>query len=366
MATVVKQHINVFHLPYLELFKSRGYEVHVCARNDFENKEDCVIPFCDKFYDLPFERFPLKKENIKNYKKLKQIIDDNRYDIIHCHTPVGGALTRLAAKKSREKGSRVVYTAHGFHFFKGAPIINWLLYYPIEKMMANYTDALITINNEDYQIAQKFKAKEIYKINGVGIDINKVTYIENHSIRKDLNIPDDATILLSVGELNKNKNHKTVIKALSIKNNPDIHYLICGIGHLETSLKEEVKRRGLEGNVHFLGYRRDIPTICNESDVFVFPSFREGLSLSLMEAMASGLPIIATDIRGNTDLIDVEKGGFLIKPKDINTLNEFINDLHQNNKKRERFAFYNINKIEKYSIKNVLKDIEKVYKFNLK
>ena len=132
VATVVKLHIMVFHIPYLEWFKKNGYEVHVAARNDYDNKDECIIPFCDRFHDLPFERSPIRKNNLQVYKDLKNIIDTEQYEIIHCHTPMGGAIGRLAARSARKKGTKVIYTAHGFHFFKGAPLVNWLAYYPAE------------------------------------------------------------------------------------------------------------------------------------------------------------------------------------------------------------------------------------------
>ena len=157
VATVVKTHIMVFHIPYLEWFKKNGYEVHVCAKNDYENKDECIIPYCDKYHDLPFERSPFKANNLKVYKKLKEIINTNNYDIIHCHTPMGGALTRLAAHKARNRGTKVLYTAHGFHFYKGSPLINWLVYYPVERWLARYTDVLITINEEDYNRIKESK-----------------------------------------------------------------------------------------------------------------------------------------------------------------------------------------------------------------
>lgn len=173
VATVVKTHINVFHLPYLKMLKEMGYKTYVAAKNDFVN-EPCVIPYCDNYIDIPFERNPLNKNNISAYRMLKKVIDKENFDIIHCHTPVGGALTRIAARKSRKKGTKVIYTAHGFHFYKGAPLKNWLMYYPAERFCSYFTDALITINKEDYALAQrKMKAQKIYYIPGVGIDLNK-------------------------------------------------------------------------------------------------------------------------------------------------------------------------------------------------
>ena len=150
IATVVKTHIMQFHIPTLKLFKEMGWETAVAARNDYQNPEDCQIPYCDQFYDIPFERIPFKPKNIECYKRLKDIIDQGDFQIIHCHTPVGGALGRLAAQKAREEGTRVLYTAHGFHFYRGAPLLNWLLYYPVEKYCSRLTDAILTINQEDF------------------------------------------------------------------------------------------------------------------------------------------------------------------------------------------------------------------------
>ena len=148
-ATVTKTHINTFHLPYIKFFKEKGYETHVCSKNDFIG-EECIIPNCDIHYDIQFERSPMNIKNIKAYMQLKKIINENEYEIIHCNTPVASILTRLAAIKARKKGTKVIYTAHGFHFFKGAPLLNWMLYYPAEKICSYFTDILITINKEDY------------------------------------------------------------------------------------------------------------------------------------------------------------------------------------------------------------------------
>ena len=173
VATVVRLHINMFHKPFIKWFHDQGWQVDVAANNDYENKEECLIPYCDNFYCLPFERSPLKKKNMDAYRQLKYLIDNNDYDIIHCHTPVGGVATRVAVGKARKNGTKVIYTAHGFHFYKGAPVINWLIYYPVERILAHRTDLLITMNQEDYGYAQKFKAKKVALVNGVGLELNK-------------------------------------------------------------------------------------------------------------------------------------------------------------------------------------------------
>ena len=174
VATVVKTHMMQFHIPYLKMFQEMGWETAVASRNDYENPEDCKIPYCDTYYDIPFERLPWKPKNIQSYKMLKKIIDEGSYDIIHCHTPVGAMIARLAALSARKKGTKVIYTAHGFHFFKGAPLVNWLLFYPAEWLLAPVTDVLITINKEDHARALKqLHAKRIEYVPGVGIHTEK-------------------------------------------------------------------------------------------------------------------------------------------------------------------------------------------------
>lgn len=305
VATVVKTHINTFHLSFLKMFKEYGWEVHVAAKNDFVD-EPCVIPNCDRHFDIDFARSPFSKSNIKAYKQLKQIIETKHYDIIHCHTPVAGVLTRLAARNV--KGTTVIYTAHGFHFYKGAPLINWLIYYPVEHFCAKLTDKLITINQEDYNRAKSWSLRnngKVYYVPGVGVDIEKIRSISINKEQKknELGIPNDVKVLLSVGELNENKNHEIIIKTLSKLDNKDFVYLICGKGELKGYLQNLAQEIGIGDKVKFLGYRMDVLEICKIADLFIFPSKREGLPVSLIEAMACGVPCIASDVRGNRDLL---------------------------------------------------------------
>ncbi|MCC4722358.1 glycosyltransferase family 4 protein [Salinicoccus sp. RF5] len=356
VATVVKAHINTFHIPYLEWFKKSGYEVHVCAKNDYNKEENCNIPFCDKFYDLPFERSPLKLNNIKTYHNLKKIINSNDYDIIHCHTPMGGVLTRLAAQNARKRNTEVIYTAHGFHFFKGSSIINWLTYYPVEFWLSRYTDLLITINKEDFKTSRKFKAKKIEYIPGVGIDTTefKKKSIDEKKKRKEININENQFMILSVGELNKNKNHEVIIRAIATLNNNNIVYVLCGEGPKEKELRDLAEHLGISKNVIFLGFRNDIPELCKIANLFAFPSYREGLSLSLMEAMASGLPVICSDIRGNKDLINDGINGYLSNPRDVNGFANSIDKIMNNKVISKSMIKENKTTIEKYGIDNVL------------
>ena len=364
VATVTK-HINSFHIPYLKWFKEEGYEVHVASNGNEP------IEYCDKHYNLPFERFPLRKNNIKTYRELKKIINENKYEIIHCHTPVGGVLTRLAAKKARKKGTRVIYTAHGFHFYKGAPLLNWLIYYPIEKWLSRYTDCLITINKEDYELAKKKfrKCKQIELVHGVGLDTTKFDIkISNQALatlKDEISIKKDNIVLTYIAELNKNKNQQLLIKTIEqIVKEGDTRYilLLVGDGKLKERYQKYVKKHKLENNIKILGKRNDIAKILKITDIYVASSLREGLPVNILEAMYMGLPIVATDNRGHRELIKNKKNGYIIdseqKKKDFC---EKIIELSHNKKIYNKFKEENKKIVKKFSLEEVTKEIRKIY-----
>ena len=303
-ATVVKTHIMEFHIPFLRMFQQAGWETAVAARNDYEDPGDCVIPCCDRDYDIPFERSPLKPGNLRAYRDLKRVIDEGKYNLIHCHTPVGALLTRLAALRVRKKGTKVIYTAHGFHFYRGAPILNWLVYFPAEWLCGFFTDVLITINREDYAFAQKhIHAGKVCYVPGVGVDLDRFSG-SRETAREKLGIGKDEFVLLSVGEMTVNKNHRLALQALALLRDKPIRYVLVGRGEQMENLQALARELEISNRVIFTGYRSDVPELYPAADAFFFPSIREGLSVALMEAMASGLPSIVGKIRGNTDLID--------------------------------------------------------------
>lgn len=354
IATVVKTHIMEFHIPYLKMFKEMGWDTSVAAKNDYENPKDCKIDYCDHFYDINFSRSPISIKNFKAFKELKKIIDEGDYDIIHCHTPIAAALTRIAAKKARKRGSKVYYTAHGFHFYKGAPILNWIIYYPIEKYLAHLTDTIITINKEDYSRAKTFKSTKVVYMPGVGINSKKFNCpLKDKSIlREKLGIPHDKLVLLSVGEVNKNKNHEVVIKSLPLL--PNCIYIICGKGPLTEKYRRLAKKLNVSDRLLMTGYRNDVELFYRIADVFVFPSFREGLPVAVMEAMASGLPVVATSIRGNNDLIKEGENGILVY--DPRSAQEFANAISKaKNMKTDSLQ------TKKYDISEALETIKDVY-----
>lgn len=363
VATVVKTHIMEFHIPYLKMFKDLGWETAVAARNDYENPKECIIPYCDTYYNVNFERFPLKPSNITAYRQLRKIINENEYDIVHCHTPVGGVLGRLAASQIRKKGAKVIYTAHGFHFFTGASALNWAIYYPIERIMARYTDALITINKEDYERAKHFKAKEICYIPGVGVNTEKFSQDTGDALllRKQLGIPLDAMMLLSVGELNKNKNHKVIIETLARFKGQNIYYVICGKGPLLEDYQGLATSLGIEKQVILTGYRTDVEKFYQIADVFIFPSYREGLPVSVMEAMISGLPVICSDIRGSRDLVMDSDNIMVSDPDDQNAYAHAIEKL-KDVVVRDRIGVKNKERSKQYFLNTILKKYREIYK----
>ncbi|MBM7604657.1 glycosyltransferase EpsD [Metabacillus crassostreae] len=311
----VDYHFKAFHLPILKWFKEKGWEVHVAASGDME------IQYVDKKFNIPIQRSPFNYKNLAAYEELKLIINENDYQIIHCHTPMGGVITRLAAKQTRKNGTKVLYTAHGFHFCKGAPLMNWLLYYPIEKMLARYTDCLITINEEDYHraITHRFMSKEVEHVNGVGVDTERfkpINEVDKLKRRVKFGYNKDDFLLFYAAEFNKNKNQQLLIRTLAkIKETvPHAKLLLAGEGVLQKSCRKLATELGVENMVDFLGYRTDIVDILPMCDIAVASSLREGLPVNIMEAMACGLPVIATKNRGHNELIVDQYNGWTIDP----------------------------------------------------
>ena len=359
----VDSHILAFHLPFLKWFKEQGYEVHVATNGDEE------IPYCDKKIKISFERSPFKLNNIKAIFQLKKVLLKEKYDIIHTHTPMGSVVTRLAAKKARKQGTRVIYTAHGFHFYKGAPLLNWCLFYPVEKCLSKYTDTLILINKEDYNLAKKKfkKCKDIEYVPGVGIDEKKfdvkMTKEDKHKLRKELGLKDTDFVMIYPAELNKNKNQIMLIDAMEqlINKYPDIHLLLPGKDSYNGYYQKIVKEKNLDKNIHFLGFRKDIPQLLNVSDLAVATSKREGLPVNIMEAMYVGLPIIATNCRGQRDLIKNGKNGYLIDINDVNKLVFNIKKFYNNRKIIEEAMANNKKEISKYLLKRINSLMKKIY-----
>jgi len=359
IVSTVSRQFYLFEQGNIEVLHSLGYEIHTAA--DFSDANERLDALDIVRHPFDIQRSPFSLTNIKAYKQLKQIMKSENFDAVHCHSPMGGVLARLAAKSTGI--SPVIYTAHGFHFYKGAPLINWLVYYPVEKFLARYTDVLITINQEDYSRVQKFKAKRAVYIPGIGVDTKKFSgfSVDKDKKREELGISDNTVVLLSVGEMIKRKNHETALRALAKIDRQNVVYLICGRGEVEDYLKGLAKSLGVEDKVRFLGFRNDIAEICTASDVFIFPSYQEGLSVSVMEAMSAGLPIICSKIRGNTDLISDGEGGYLLEPEAADGFAESILKVIDNAELRISMGRRNIVEIKKCDKAAVKEEMQKLY-----
>ena len=359
----VDSHIMHFHLPFLKLFKEKGYEVHVATNG----KEE--IPYCDVKHTVSFERSPMKINNLKAIRELKKIIDKEKFDIIHCHTPMGSVVTRLAAKNARKKyGTRVIYTAHGFHFFKGAPLKNWLLFYPVEKNLAKYTDTLITINKEDYNLAKNKFSKRCHDIEyvpGVGIDEKKfnikMTKKAKIELRKSLGLKEDDFVMIYPAEISKRKRQIWLIKAIKdlLYLHKDIHLLLPGKDSLNGEGQKLVKKYNLNNQIHFLGYRKDIPKLLMVSNLALSSASQEGLPVNILEAMYIGLPIVASDCRGNRDLVINNKNGFLLEHNDSLGFRNCVEKMYRNRK--INFGNESRKIIKGYLLDIVLEKIKKIY-----
>ncbi|WEG11521.1 glycosyltransferase family 4 protein [Pullulanibacillus sp. KACC 23026] len=309
----VDYHFQKFHLQILKWFHDQGWEVHIAAYGDME------LPFVNVRHHLMVSRSPFRTKNVNAYLKLKEIIQTYRFQIIHCHTPMGGVLTRLAARFVRKQGSSVLYTVHGFHFYKKAPIMNWIIYYPIEKWLSRFTDVLITINEEDYLLsrAKKFKANHILKVNGVGVDTGLYRPLlngEKKLLKVSLGFQPKDSLLFYAAEFNANKNQQFLIEVLSYLHQelPHVHLLLAGDGKLLEACQKQAVERRLGDRVHFLGYQNDVLPFLQMSDIAVASSYREGLPVNIMEAMSCGLPVVATDNRGHRELVQHESSGYLV------------------------------------------------------
>lgn len=364
LTATVQSHICQFHKPLMKLLHDNGYEVHVAARDNLKEKNGLAMEYADKIFDVPFERSPFSIRNIKAYLSLSKILSENSYEIIHTNTPVGGMVTRISANKYRKKnGTKIFYTAHGFHFYEGAPKKNWFIYYPIEKSMSRITDTLITITNEDYKLAKEKFHCNVVHIHGVGANSKKyyvVSEEEKSNLRNELEYSNDDKIILNVGELNINKNQKSVIRAMKIivKNSPNTKLLIAGNGPELDNYKTLISELGLENYVTMLGYTTELPKYMNICDVLVACSYREGLPLNLMEAMLCGKPIVASINRGHKELVKDNYNGFLVEADEVEDYaRKILNVLDNPTKFRQNALEY----VKPFTDVSVLEELKKLY-----
>lgn len=375
MIASVASMIQQFNMNNIKILVQMGYQVEVAC--NFENGNTCSQEQIDAlkkelesqnvvWHQIDFARNVFKfGQNIRAYRQLEKLFQKRTYHFVHCHSPIGGVIGRLVAHKYK---TYTIYTAHGFHFFKGAPKKNWLLFYPVEKFLSGYTDELLVINHEDYELAKKkFHMKHLTYTPGVGVDITPHHMFDEaqNKKRQELGIPKEAFLIVQVAEFTLNKNQRTVIRALEELNNSNIFYVMCGIGPEKESLEQYVKEQHLEKNVRFAGFRKDVHEILQCADCFVLSSYREGLSVALMEAMAEGLPVVCSRIRGNVDLVESGIGGYLAAPGEYREYGEAFAKLYEMKQnepqKLKKMGQANQCKIKEFSKENVNQIMKKVY-----
>ena len=364
--------IEWFNKENVEFLKDNlNCEVHIACNFDYtEDTEDArTAAYIERLknegvilHNIHFARSPFSFANIQAYKKLKSVIDSNDFVLIHCHTPAASMMTRLAARKARKNGCVVMYTCHGFHFHNAAPKKNWLMYYPVEKFLSRMCDYLVTINKEDFNRAKTFHCPNVRYIPGVGVDLSKIknTKVDKKVYKKNIGVPEDCVMLLSVGEMIERKNHEVIIRALGKLKRDDIYYVICGKGPLKEHLAQLSETLGV--HIVFLGFRTDIPELCNTADISAFPSKIEGLGLAGIEAMAAGIPLISSNVHGILDYVVDGKTGFACKPDDVDGFANAIETLASNVELRESMREACLKSVEPFEIHNALNGMWDIYK----
>jgi glycosyltransferase EpsD len=359
----IHKHFRAFHIPYIQYLQSKGYEVHVAA-NDGETK----IIEADKQFNLTINRNPFSSENSKAIRELAKIIDKEEYCLVHCHTAMGSVVARIAAKKFRKTGLKVLYTAHGFHFYEGSPKKFWLMYYPMEKYLSKYTDGIITINQEDFQLLERkqFKNKHSFLINGVGVKRKKFNSISNDeklNLRKQLGFSENDFILVYAAEYIHRKNHAFLIdsiKKLQTKI-PNLKVLLAGRGQLFEEVKSLIDQSNLERTIIQLGFRTDIDSIYKLSDIGISTSRQEGLGLNLVEEMMCGLPVVATIDRGHKEVIDHAENGFLFQQNNHEQFQDYIIQLYNDKFLMSKMGEAAKEKAKQFELDNSLNQMSEIY-----
>ena len=352
-----------FFPEHIRMLQAGGHTVELAA-NFSRPADDRVTDLSCICHHIPFSRSVGSKGNVRAFLELKKLLHEGDYDIVHTHTPNASVIVRLACRKMRKKGLRVFYTAHGFHFYKGASVKNWMFFFPVEWVCARWTDVLITINREDYRFAKRWmKPGRVEYVPGVGIDTAKYNNVsvDIEEKRREMGIRNGDVMLLSVGELNQNKNHEAVIRALAGINDKKLHYMIAGRGCLFKNLCGLADQLGVGERVHLLGYRDDVAQLYQCADIYLLPSAREGLNVSLMEAMASRLPCIVSKIRGNEELVVEGKGGLLCGKPYAKRFADAIKKLADDKSMRLHMGTFNRERVKKFGNDRVLKKMKGIY-----
>lgn len=361
---------NKENIEYLNIEKQ--CEVHIACNFDYmeDTDEERTLSYIENIkregvilHNIHFARSPFSPQNIACYRQLKEIINSTSFDLIHVHTPTVSILSRLAAMHARKHGTTVMYTCHGFHFHNAAPIKNWLMYYPMERIMSRFCDYIVTINKEDFNRARTFHAPNVRYIPGVGVDINRIheCKIDRNEYKKKIGVPKSCVLVLSIGEMIERKNHEVIIRALAKVNNKNVYYAICGKGPLRDHLETLANKIGVGERVRFLGFRKDIPELCNTADISAFPSRIEGLGLAGIEAMAAGVPLVSSNVHGILDYVIDGKTGYALNPNDVSGFAKAISNLASNETLRKYMAGNCWNAVKPFEIHNALHTMWNIY-----
>lgn len=366
LVATVQSHIAQFHRPLAEVLHAHGYEVHAAARNNLAEKNGLQLDFVDKVFDVHFSRSPKSKENMIAFNQLRGIVDSGNYEVVHCNTPMGGMIARLATRAARKKGTKLFYTAHGFHFYDGAPKKNWMIFYPIEKFFSRMTDVLITITHEDYKVASEAFHCQVSYMHGVGVSGERykpVTIEEKLALRGKMGYPRNAKILLCIGELNDNKNQVMAIRMMHkvVAKYPEAILLLAGNGPKQKFLEQLIKQEGLERNVKMIGYVTNLQDYQHIIDVQVSCSLREGLPLNIVESMLSGNPVVAGLNRGHRELIQDGINGYIVEPNDYESMGTRVLNLLDNDDLRKQIVQNAMIFAQDFTFTSVKKELEEIY-----
>ena len=370
VASVVSM-IESFNRDNIRTLQNMGYEVHVATNFEWgsmysEEKVERVKQSLREegvtLFQIDFER-DIKKMNghVRAFQQLKRVMKAQSYAFIHCHSPIGGVIGRLVA---RQTDTPCMYTAHGFHFFKGSPSLNWMLYYPVERTLARLTDTIVTINQEDFSRAQTFKTTHTFRIPGIGVDTKRIeqVHINRPLKRQSLGVDTETDfVLLSVGELNENKNHETIIRAIAELGDPSIRYWIAGTGDARPQLERVIRETNLTNQVQLLGFRDDVFEVMKAADCFVFPSKREGLGMAALEAMAAGLPIITSNVHGINDYSVDGVTGFKCAPNDIQGFARAIRTMRLDFELSHQMGLHNSQSAKAFDVERSHEEMKQIY-----
>jgi glycosyltransferase EpsD len=359
----IGQHLLRFHMPTISWLIGQGHQVHAACSHADELSSVMQV------HQINFERQPFSINNIKAYFQLKKLIKEEKFEIIHCHTAVASVISRLAAISFRKKnGLNVIYTAHGFHFYKGCPWFYWALYYPVELFCSRFLDCQITINDEDFNLAlEKFHCKNVRKISGMGVNGSRFVPLsdgQKQEVRKEFSLPANSKILVYVAEFISRKNHDFIIEVSSILKAkiPDLVIILPGRGRLLNTIKEKVESLGLQNTVLFPGFRKDIENIVGFSDIAISASRQEGLGMNLIEALMCGIPVVASNNRGHREIIRHDVNGFLFDYKNQNEFIDYISKLLLNDTLYKTISGNARGSVQRFELELSLQEIQAIYK----